>query len=92
MLVCRVAGQGSLAQIPLTLSQDKQVVKTISLTGADTQWRSEEILLNPTFNNTTFLKFYFGQTGMEIRECRIELKESHEEKLREMMLAGKEEE
>lgn len=92
VLVCRVAGQGSLAQIPLTLSQDKQVVKTISLTGADTQWRSEEILLNPTFNNTTFLKFYFGQTGMEIRECRIELKESHEEKLREMMLAGKEEE
>lgn len=91
-LVCRIAGQGSLAQIPLTLSQDKQVVKTISLTGADTQWRTEEILLNPTFHNTTFLKFYFGQTGMEIRECRVELKESQEEKLREMMLARKEEE
>lgn len=81
-LVCRTAGQGSLAQIPLTLSQDKQVLKTISLTGQDTEWRTEEVLLNPSFHNTTFLKFYFGQGGMEIQEARLVLTESMEAQYR----------
>ena len=77
-LTCRVTGQGSLAQIPLTLSQDRQIVKTISLTGEDTEWRTEEIQLNPSFHNTTFLKFFFGQGGMEIKEARLVLTESME--------------
>ncbi|MBD5475905.1 MAG: beta-glucosidase, partial [Lachnospiraceae bacterium] len=90
-LVCRIAGQGSLAQIPLTLSQDKQILKTISLTGADQDWRTEEIQLNPSFHNTTFLKFYFGQGGMEIREARVVFVESLEEKFRAMRAARREE-
>jgi beta-glucosidase len=77
-LTCRVTGQGSLAQIPLTLSQDRQIVKTISLTGEDTEWRTEEIQLNPSFHNITFLKFFFGQGGMEIKEARLVLTESME--------------
>ena len=81
-LVCRVAGQGSLAQIPLTLSQDKQIVKTISLTGDDKEWRTEEVRLNPSFHNTTFLKFFFGQGGMEIQEARLVLAESMEAQFR----------
>lgn len=81
-LTCRVAGQGSLAQIPLTLSQDRQIVKTISLTGEDKEWRTEEIRLNPSFHNTTFLKFFFGQGGMEIKEARLVLEESMEAQYR----------
>ncbi|MDE5933518.1 MAG: beta-glucosidase, partial [Lachnospiraceae bacterium] len=91
-LVCRVTGQGSLAQIPLTLSQDKQIVRTISLTGADEEWRTEEVQLNPSFHNTTFLKFYFGQSGMEIQEARIVFVESMEEKFRAMQAARREDE
>ncbi|MCI9338498.1 MAG: beta-glucosidase, partial [Lachnospiraceae bacterium] len=79
-LDCRVTGQGSLAQVPLTLSQDKQIVKTISLTGEDKEWRTEEIMVRPSFHNTTFLKFFFGQGGMEIREARLVLVESMEAK------------
>ena len=81
-LTCRVAGQGNLAQIPLTLSQDRQIVKMISLTGQDKEWRTEEILLNPSFHNTTFLKFYFGLGGMEIREAQLVLVESMEAQYR----------
>lgn len=91
-LDCRVVGQGSLAQVPLTLSQDKQILKTISLTGEDTEWRTEEIVLNPSFHNTTFLKLYFGQGGMEIREARLALKESLEEKFRAMRASQEENE
>lgn len=83
-LVCRVVGQGSLAQIPLTLSQDKQIVKTISLTGEDKDWRTVEVRLNPSFHNTTFLKFFFGQGGMEVREARLMLAESMEAQFRAM--------
>lgn len=81
-LVCRVAGQGSLAQVSLTLSQDRQIIRTISLTGDDAEWRTEEIVIQPSFHNTVFLKFFFGQGGMEIREARLMLKESREEKFR----------
>ncbi len=91
-LTLRVTGQGSLAQVPLTLSQDKQIVKTISLTGEDSAWRTEEIVLNPSFHNTTFLKLYFGQGGMEIREARLALKESLEEKFRAMRASQEESE
>ena len=89
-LVCRVKDQGSLAQIPLTLSQDKQIVRTISLTGEDREWRTEEIRLSPSFHNTTFLKFYFGQGGMEIQEARLVLEESMEEQYRTMKAAQEE--
>lgn len=91
-LTCRVAGQGSLAQVPLTLSQDKQILKTISLTGEDTEWKTEEIVLNPSFHNTTFLKLYFGQGGMEIREAKLALKESLEEKFRAVRASQEESE
>ncbi len=90
-LTCRVSGQGSLAQVPLTVSQDKQILKTISLTGEDKEWRNEEIQVNPSFHNTTFLKFYFGQGGMEIREARLTLVESLEEKFNAMRAAREEE-
>lgn len=83
-LVCRIVGQGSLAQVPLTVSQDKQIVKTISLTGEDKEWRTETVMLQPSFHNTTFLKFFFGQGGMEIKEARLTLEESWEEKFQAM--------
>ena len=83
-LVCRIVGQGSLAQVPLTVSQDKQIVKTISLTGEDKEWRTETVMLHPSFHNTTFLKFFFGQGGMEIKEARLTLEESWEEKFQAM--------
>ncbi len=91
-LTCRVSGQGSLAQVPLTVSQDKQILKTISLTGEDKEWRTEEIQVNPSFHNTTFLKFYFGQGGLEIQEARLTLKESFEAKFIAMKAAREEEE
>ena len=83
-LVCRIVGQGSLAQVPLTVSQDKQIVKTISLTGEDKEWRTETVMLHPSFHNTTFLKLFFGQGGMEIKEARLTLEESWEEKFQAM--------
>ena len=89
---CRVPGQESLAQISMTLSQDNQIVQTISLTGKDKEWAKQEITLNPAFKNTSFLKFYFSQGGMELKEARAVLVESWEEKIKAMMAAHRKEE
>ncbi len=77
---CRVPDQESLAQIPVTISQDKQIVRMISLTGGDKDWREQEIELNPIYQNTSYVTFYFGQSGMELKACRLSLQESPEEK------------
>ena len=69
---CRVPSAGELSQIPLSIFRDKQLLKTITLTGKDSEWRTEVIDLEPAFCSTYFLKFYFGQSGMEIKECKIE--------------------
>lgn len=69
---CRVPSAGELSQIPLSIFQDKQLLKTITLTGKDSEWRTEMFDLEPAFCSTYFLKFYFGQSGMEIKECKIE--------------------
>ncbi len=84
-LDCRVQGQSSLAQVPMTLFQDKQLLKTVSLTGEDTEWRKVVIDLNPLFQNTVYLKFYFGQGGMELKNGRIVLAQSLEEQIRAAM-------
>lgn len=89
---CRVPDQQSLAQISLTLSQDKNILKTISLTGDDKEWTKQEVELKPVFHNACFLKFYFSQSGMELKEGRVMLVESWEEKIKAMMAAHKEEE
>ncbi len=91
-LDCRITGQPGLAQVPVTLSQDKQIVKTVSLTGEDTEWRIEEVQLNPSFHHTTFLKFFFGQGGMEIREARLTLVKSMEAEFQAMRAVHEEEE
>lgn len=68
---CCVPDQGSLAQIPMTLSQDKQFLKTISLTGEDKEWIRQEIELKPMMQNTSYLKFYFAQGGMALKDARL---------------------
>ena len=84
---CRVPDQGSLAQIPMTISQDKQIIKTISLTGDDKEWMKQEIELNTIFQNTAFLRFYFGQGGMELKDATLVLVKSMEEEIRAAMAA-----
>lgn len=73
---CRVPDQGGLAQIPLSVSQDKKLLRTVSLTGEDKEWREQEIQLDPVFSNTAYLTFYFGQGGMELKKGSLTLQEA----------------
>jgi len=78
-LTCRASGESSLAQIPLSVFVDNKLVKTTTLTGADTQWRTEKIDFGPVMGSTFSIRFYFGQSGMEVKECSIAMTMSMEE-------------
>ena len=86
-VVCRArAEEGELSQIPLTVSLDKAMIGTITLQGTQKEWETYTFDdLNPFISNNCYLKFYFGQAGMEVREIRVILKMSLEERIREAM-------
>ena len=72
-----------LAQIPLSIFKDKELVKMVTLTGADRDWQDVEVM----FENcamTFFLRMYFAQDGMEIEDIKISLAKSKEEEIRLM--------
>ena len=66
----RANASSKLAQIPLSIYKDKELVKMITLTGEDDKWQDIELMFNGCFM-TFFLNFYFAQDGMEIKDLTI---------------------
>ena len=72
-----------LAQIPLSIFRDKELVKMVTLTGADIDWQDVEVMFEGCAM-TFFLRMYFAQDGMEIENIKITLAKSKEEEFRLM--------
>ena len=72
-----------LAQIPLSIFRDKELVKMVTLTGADRDWQDVEVMFEGCAM-TFFLRMYFAQDGMEIEDIKITLAKSKEEEFRLM--------
>lgn len=74
---CRASAESpELAQIPVSIFQDMTLVETISLTGAQKEWVKYSVELpNVPFNNTFFVKLFFGMSGMELRSGTLTLLE-----------------
>ncbi|SFC40969.1 glycoside hydrolase family 3 protein [Butyrivibrio sp. YAB3001] len=70
-LVMKADNQPDVAQLPLSIFQDKELVKTITLTGMDKEWKNYRITLIPAFMNNFFLKFYFAQGGIAIKSAKL---------------------
>lgn len=81
-LDCRSRLDNALAQIPVSVFIDKQLIRTITLTGVDNEVRREAIDFGPMYMNNFYLKLYFAQSGMEITGWKLKLIESHEEKIK----------
>ncbi|MBP5198648.1 MAG: beta-glucosidase, partial [Lachnospiraceae bacterium] len=73
-----------LAQVPLSIFKENNLVKMLTLTGAEKEFK--EVVVEPIVAHSaySFLKFYFGQGGMKIRNCRIEKTMSMEELMKQM--------
>ena len=65
---CRaMPGNSPLAQIPVSVFAGRAFLKTITITGTQTDWCDFTVSL-PALNtgDEFFLRFYFGQSGMEL--------------------------
>ena len=84
-MVLRTEGQPPLAQVPLSIFYERDLLKMITLTGADTEPQTFEMELPQSFAGKFYLKFYFGLGGMVIDDISITLQESKEEWIQELM-------
>ena len=81
-ITLRAKGGNEVAQMPLSVFKDRDLVRTITLSGADTEYRTEYVDMDDCthFYNVT-LKLFFGQGGLEIKEMKLVRKESLEAQL-----------
>lgn len=89
---CRAsAGTADLAQLPVSVFQDKQLIETVTLAGYEKEWQTKVVhFSNPLFHYTFFIKLFFGMSGMEIRDMKVILEESMEAQMRQRMKEHKE--
>ena len=79
-LVLRADNQPDVAQLPLSVFQDKMLLKTVTLTGMDKEWQTVKISVYPAFIGNFYLKLYFANGGLEIKSARlIKTKDMEEE-------------
>ncbi len=72
-LVCRASAETSeLGQLSLSVFQDRQLVETVTLTGADKEWCTRVVEFpNEPFGHTFYVGLFFGMGGMELRELKL---------------------
>lgn len=68
------AGSSPLAQLPMSIYRDKNLVREITLTGADTEWQTFEIDLGVNLF-TFFMRLFFAQAGIEIERAAVDMTE-----------------
>ncbi|MBR3644839.1 MAG: glycoside hydrolase family 3 protein [Lachnospiraceae bacterium] len=83
-ITLKATGGNELAQIPVSIFKDRGLVKTITLTGADTEYRTEKLELGAVLGATSFIKLYFGQSGMDIESVKVIRDVTHEELLKKI--------
>ncbi len=79
-----VTGGNELAQVPLSIFKEHNLLKTITLTGRDSSFASYTVEPIVAHSANSFLKFYFGQGGMKIRNCILEKVMSMDELMKKM--------
>ena len=70
-ITVRANAQTELAQIPVSVFTNEIFAATISLTGADKEWRTVEVPLGEVKDGSMKVAFFFGKTGMEIAGCKV---------------------
>lgn len=80
-ITCRVVTDNALAQVPLSVFQDRDLIGTITLTGENNEMRDYELVLRPAFLGNYYLKLYFGQSGIEIDKVLFQITQDTEEEM-----------
>lgn len=64
---------GELAQMPLSVFINQHLAGTFTINGTGGKWINREIIIGPFRNKYSYLKLYFGQSGMTLGELKLSL-------------------
>lgn len=67
-----------VSQLPVSILRDTQLLKIVTLTGRDQDFRTELFDCGELDGNGFYLNLFFGQSGLEISECKLTVVESKE--------------
>lgn len=75
-ITCRISSDIiGFAQLPMSIFCDKQLVTTITLMGADTEWETRIVEFpEPIQQNNFNIKLFFRQSGIDIKNFSIVMK------------------
>lgn len=82
-MVLRSADSNDVSQLPLSVFQDRSLLGTATLTGAQRDWETVELNVMG-FSGNFYLRFFAAQTGLELKSVTLEMVKTLE-KLREEM-------
>jgi beta-glucosidase len=68
----------ALAQIPMSVSIGSHAIETVSLSGAENEWKKISVELPSVMSFTFYLKIFYALGGMGIRNIRLSLLQSQE--------------
>lgn len=80
-LVLRSADSNDVSQIPLSVFQDRNLLSTITLIGSEREWKTIELPNIPIFSGSSYFRFFFAQTGIELQSIELTLVKSLEEEI-----------
>ena len=61
----------ALAQIPMSVSIGSHAIETVSLSGAENEWKKIAVELPSVMSFTFYLKIFYALGGMGIRNIRL---------------------
>ena len=70
-ITLKAENQPDVAQLPLSIFQDRQLIQSITLLGMDRKFKTFHLKLAPSFLGNFYLKFYFAQTGLVIDSVKV---------------------
>lgn len=77
-LTLRSTDQNDVSQLPISVFQDRNLLGTITLTGAQREWETFTLKV-PSFSGNFYLRFFAAQTGLAMKSCKLKLEQSFEE-------------
>ena len=83
----RAVNQPPMAQLPFSVFLNRDLAGSVTLTGTDTDWKSVSVIIGPTYHTNFFLKIFFAQSGLELRNIRLVMTEDKEEEIRDILEA-----
>ncbi len=78
ILTLRSTDQNDVSQLPLSVFQDRNLLGTATLTGAQRDWETVEFNVMG-FSGNFYLRFFAAQTGLELKSVRLEIVKTMEE-------------